>query len=336
MSSLIGVAERGYVPDPFIRLGIRSLLRKRLRSLGTSVNEEDFIKAMRVEPVAVEQDAANDQHYELPPEFFDIVLGPNRKYSGCLWEEDVSNLQDAEQRSLYQVVERAELADGMEILELGCGWGSLTLWMAKCFPNASITAVSNSAPQRKFIEAECEKFGYDNVRIITADVTTFSPEKEFDRVVSIEMFEHMRNHSELMTRIHSWLKPTGKLFVHIFTHRNHSYLFETDGAANWMGRYFFTGGMMPSRALLEQTESPLKLANQWWLSGDNYAKTAEAWLDQLYKHKDEVIELFSKTYGEKDKIQWYNRWRIFFLSCAELFGYSSGEEWGISHYLFEK
>ncbi|MCB0347123.1 MAG: class I SAM-dependent methyltransferase, partial [Bdellovibrionales bacterium] len=155
-------------------------------------------------------------------------------------------------------------------------------------------------------------------------------------VVSIEMFEHMRNHSELLTRISSWLRPGGKLFVHIFSHKEYSYLFETEGPSNWMGRYFFTGGMMPSKSLLQRTESPLMLEKQWWLSGQNYALTAEAWLEKLYLHRDRVMALFGDVYGEDAKTVWFNRWRIFFLSCAELFGYSRGEEWGVSHYLFVK
>lgn len=232
--------------------------------------------------------------------------------------------------------ERAELGFNQDILELGCGWGSLTLWMAEFYPDARIVAVSNSPSQRAFIEARCRERGFRNVQVITADMNEFSIDRRFDRVVSVEMFEHMRNYQGLMERIHAWLKPDGQLFVHIFTHRELAYPFETEGEDNWMGRYFFTGGLMPSRDLLPRFQGALRLKEQWHLNGRHYQRTLEAWLANQDRHRKDILALFREIYGSGEAARWFQRWRMFFMACAELFGYRNGEEWGVSHYRFEK
>jgi cyclopropane-fatty-acyl-phospholipid synthase len=341
---IINAMEKKILPDSAIRFGIRKLCQDRLVSLKkpslelTQKQATDYIRNLQSSPLAIHTDDANKQHYELPPGFFKLALGKNRKYSSAYWAPNCKNLDQAEDDALAISMERAELKDGMNILELGCGWGSLTLSMAKKFPNATITAVSNSSPQREYIENECKKLGYKNVKILTrniVDVKEFS-EGPFDRVVSVEMFEHLRNYEELFKRISSWLKPQRKLFVHIFTHKNFSYFFETEGDDNWMGKYFFTGGQMPSHHLFSSFQKDLTLVEQWMWDGTHYGKTSEAWLQNMDQHKDEIMKIFDQTYGTNDSKVWFQRWRIFFMSCAELFNYKNGSEWGVSHYLFTK
>jgi cyclopropane-fatty-acyl-phospholipid synthase len=325
----IGLAERGLLPLATLRLGIRALLRDRLSEASASHDLDAFVRMLQDSPVAVETDAANEQHYEVPAAFYQLALGPNLKYSGAYWPTGVDDLAGAETAMLELTCERAELADGQDILELGCGWGSLTLHMARAFPDARITAVSNSASQRRHIEAHAP----DNVRVVTADMRDFDPEATFDRVVSVEMFEHMRNIPELLRRISGWLRADGKLFVHVFCHRHFAYLFDTDGDDDWMGRHFFTGGMMPSFDLLPSLQEHLAFETAWRVDGTHYQRTAEAWRLNLESSRDAVMPVLRETYGA-DAAVWYQRWRMFFLACEELFGYVNGEEWLVGHYRF--
>lgn len=331
MSISLGLylAERGWVPALIERAGIRGLLRQRISGLGSSGSEEALICKLQQSPIALATDTANEQHYELPPEFFEIVLGPHLKYSSAYWPEGVTDLGAAEESMLGLTCDRAEIADGLDILELGCGWGSLSLYMAKRYPNSRITVVSNSAPQKQFIESKAP----GNLTVITADMNAFAIDTKFDRVVSIEMFEHMRNYGELFKRIAGWMKPDGKLFVHVFCHRSHSYEFETEGAANWMGRYFFTAGLMPSFDLLTRFEQDFKLEDRWPVSGVHYQRTAAAWRENIERNRGTVVRVFKDVYGS-DADKWFFRWRLFFLACEELFGYRGGEEWLVGHYRF--
>ncbi len=332
MSSVgIALAERGVLPLSVLRYGVRRLLDARLREIETAPPMKDFIAMLEASPLAVETDAANEQHYEVPAMFFEHTLGPRLKYSGAYWPEHVSNLGAAEDAMLELTGKRAELEDGQDILELGCGWGSLTLHMARRFPNARITAVSNSASQRRHIESRAPA----NVRVVTADMRDFAPSGLFDRVVSVEMFEHMRNLPELMRRISGWLRPEGKLFVHVFCHRTHSYLFETEASDDWMGRYFFTGGMMPAYDLLPSMDADLRVEEQWAVDGTHYARTARAWRENLEAKRAAAMPVLDRTYGA-DAERWFQRWRLFFLACEELFGYREGSEWLVGHYRFTR
>ncbi len=330
MTSLgINLAERGLVPLPALRIGIRRLLAKRLLEAAQDPNVSAFSAHLKESAIAVLPEKANEQHYEVPADFFELTLGPNLKYSSAYWPEGTASLSEAEEAMLRLTVQRADLADGHEILELGCGWGSLTLHMAQRFPNSNITAVSNSAPQRRFIEARAPQ----NVRVITADMNELQLEKRFDRVVSVEMFEHMRNYRDLLHRICGWMKPDARLFVHVFCHRDYAYPFETEGDDNWMGRYFFTGGIMPSFDLFEHFDNDLFIEKDWRVSGTHYESTARAWRENLEKQRDPVMTVLQQTYGaEADR--WFHRWRLFFLACEELFGYRGGSEWLVAHYLF--
>lgn len=328
-SIAIELAERGLVPLPGLRLGVRRLLSQRLRSAAVGMSTADFADELATSRVALETGMANVQHYEVPAEFFELVLGPNLKYSSAYWPQGTPDLAAAESRMLEISCERALLKDGQDVLELGCGWGSLTLHMARSYPKSRITAVSNSAPQRRFIESRAPS----NVRVITADMNDFDLGERFDRVVSIEMFEHMRNYDELLRRVGGWLRPSGRLFVHMFCHREFAYPFETTGADNWMGRYFFTGGIMPSFDLLPRFDRDLRLEEHWEVDGLHYSRTARAWRENLEDGRDEVVRVFQATYGS-DAVRWYHRWRLFFLACEELFGYRGGSEWLVGHYRF--
>ena len=339
---LILLAEKGLLPDVIIRLGIRRLCRQRLvdasNSNDTLMEQEHaaWIDVLKESPIALVPEKANEQHYEVPPRLFELVLGDRLKYSSGLWPEGVSSLDESEVAMLKLTTDRAGLVDGQDVLELGCGWGSLTLYMAECFPKSKITAVSNSNDQRQFIETRCEERNLKNVEIITADMNDFETAKLFDRVVSIEMFEHMRNYEKLLGRVNVWLKNNGKLFVHIFSHQKIAYPFEDNDDADWMAREFFSGGQMPSHRLLMSFPGQMKIEKDWRVSGTHYEKTSLAWLQKMDKNKAEVLELFKKTYGESDANSWFQRWRIFFMSCEVLFGFNRGSEWGVSHYLFEK
>lgn len=339
---LIGLAERGLLPDFLIRLGIRRLCARRLRQEragGLLAQEEraaDRIAQLRRSPIAIHPEAANAQHYEVPADFFALCLGPRMKYSGCYYHHGGETLAQAEAAMLGLYCERAQLADGQDILELGCGWGSLTLWMARRYPAARITAVSNSHGQRVYIEAQCRKRRLSNVRVLTRDVNHLALEADaFDRCVSVEMFEHLRNYATVMSRICRWLRPEGKLFVHIFAHRTLMYPFETAGADNWMGRHFFTGGQMPAADTLLHFQNELRIERRWLLDGRHYQRTANHWLEQQDRHRSEVLAVLRETYGAGAAL-WLNRWRVFWMACAELFGYAGGSEWLIAHYLFER
>ena len=338
----LSLTDQRLVPDFLIRMGIRSLVRGRLHSLAIDNCEarsnliESFIREMNAGPVALVPEKANEQHYEVPAAFFTEVLGSHRKYSSCYWPEGIRSLDEAEAISLAQTCVHAELIDGQKILELGCGWGSLTLWMASHYPASTITGVSNSQSQRRFIEAEAARRGLDNIRIITADMNQFKILNQFDRVVSVEMFEHMRNYRELMRRIHGWLVPGGKFFMHIFCHRDTPYEFVAKDASDWMSRYFFSGGIMPYDDLPLHFQSDLKFLKRWRWDGTHYARTAEAWLKNMDARQQTIWPILNETYGVDQAGIWWERWRIFFMSCAELFGHKKGQQWWVSHYLFER
>ncbi len=337
--SLINLAERRLLPDFLVRIGIRRLLAQRLRQESESrLPVAAFADQLKQLPVAVETEKANEQHYELPSDYFLSVLGPRLKYSCGWWESGTDTLESSEEAMLRLTCERARLEDGQGILELGCGWGSLTLWMAQRYPRARITAVSNSRTQRAFILERAAEWGLSNVEVLTADMNSFQPKKTFDRVVSVEMFEHMKNYQLLLRRIASWLNPGGKLFVHIFTHRELSYHFEDAGKEDdWMARYFFTGGTMPGDDLLLQFQDDLEIEDHWQVNGVHYSKTLEAWLRKQDACEKELLPLFEQTYGSPEEARlWVQRWRLFYLACSELFRYRGGREWMVSHYLFGK
>ena len=333
----LSLTEKGLLPDTLVRAGIRRLCLQRLdeeRARGQS--NGIFAAEMRRGPVAPLPEKANEQHYEVPPEFFDLVLGARRKYSCCLWEDGVNSLDDAERRSLEETCSAAGIEDGMDILELGCGWGSLSLWMALRYPNARITSVSNSAPQRRFIQAEASRIGVSNLAVLTADMNNFSTERRFDRVVSVEMFEHMRNYDELLRRVSSWLRPDGRLFVHIFVHNRYAYAFEEEDSSNWLGRYFFSGGIMPSVDLLSEFDRDMRVIWRRKWNGRQYERTANAWLKNLDNNRQAVMPILARVYGQRDARKWFIRWRVFFMACAELWGFDQGREWFVAHYLLER
>jgi cyclopropane-fatty-acyl-phospholipid synthase len=339
-SAVIECIERGWMNDALTRRGIRYLCGKRLqqvKKLGPARQQlQEFVQRASAGPIAPLADKANEQHYEIPAEFFELVLGRRKKYSCCLYGQ-AEGLNEAEVDALEATCQRAELVNGMSILELGCGWGSLTLWMAENYPNSQITAVSNSGSQRAFILEQAKMRGVDkNLTVITADMNDFDSADQFDRVVSVEMFEHMRNHQSLLEKVSQWLKPDGKLFVHIFCNKEFTYPFETEGASNWMGRYFFTGGIMPGEDLFAQYNRDLKVQRQWVWNGTHYERTSNDWLKNLDQNYNQVLGVLEEVYGKRDAKRWLNRWRVFFLACAELFGMQNGEQWYVAHYLFEQ
>jgi cyclopropane-fatty-acyl-phospholipid synthase len=320
------IVESGAVPERLLRAGIRAVCALRLRQEARRDRRDAFARELAAAPIAVETDAANAQHYEVPAGFFARVLGPRLKYSGCYWPAGVDTLGEAEEEMLELAAARAELADGQRVLDLGCGWGAFALWAAARFPRSEILGVSNSRTQRAFIEHRARALGLANVRVVTADVRTLAlSDQRFDRVVSVEMFEHMRNYRALLARIAGWLAPGGRLFVHVFAHRRWAYPFSDDGAADWMARQFFSGGLMPSADLLRDFRDDLRVEAQWHVDGTHYARTAEAWYDNLVAHRAEVTAILGDARA-------FHRWRVFFLACAEMFGYRGGTEWQVAHY----
>lgn len=339
-----GVLERivdsGYVPEAVLRAGIRAVCALRLRQErrggieAEQARHQALVDQLRASDIAIETAAANAQHYEVPPAFFELVLGPHLKYSSCYFPPGVTELGAAEAAMLALTAERAGIGDGQDVLDLGCGWGSFSLWAAARWPGSRFTAVSNSRTQRAWIEAAAEARGIRNLAVRTADVRALElPAASFDRVVSVEMFEHMRNYELLLRRIATWLRPAGALFVHVFAHRYHAYPFEDAGESDWMAREFFTGGLMPSTQLLHHFQTDLRLEAEWHLAGTHYEKTAEAWYANLMARRAQVMPVLEAAYGDEASKR-FERWRVFFLACAELFGYADGREWLVAHYRF--
>ncbi len=334
--------EMGLVPDAVIRAGIRRLLESKRKEIHSGDVEfaartlNQFVDMMNDSPIALVPDLANKQHYEVPAGFFKHVMGKHLKYSCCYWPTGVSELSEAEAAALEMTVQRAGIEDGMAVLDLGCGWGSLSLWIAEHFPGALVTSVSNSRAQHDFIRARAEERGIENLDVIVCDMNDFDIDRKFDRVVSIEMFEHMRNYGELFRRISNWLNDDGRFFMHIFCHRTTPYEYLDKGPGDWMSRHFFTGGIMPSADLPLRFPEHLGIEKRWHWSGRHYARTCNAWLENMDANEEKIRALFAECYGEDNTSLWIQRWRMFFMACAELFSYDDGHEWFVSHYLFKK
>lgn len=344
MISGIDLAERGLVPDIILRPAIRARIGGILEQTDEIMAEKpDFLESLGEGPIAISTDAANQQHYEVPSNFFKFCLGPNLKYSCAFYEYKYAQLAFAEEAMFQLYAERAmlkgegseELSSNPEFLDLGCGWGSLSLWLASNFPEARITSLSNSSSQKAYIDSEADARGINNIEVITADINEVMFERRFDRVFSIEMFEHMRNYKALLRNLSQWLKPEGKAFIHIFCHRKLTYAFNADAENDWMARHFFAGGIMPSQDIFEYFAEDMKLLESWWVCGKHYSRTAQQWLKNLKGHKHEILALFQKEHAPKEAKKLYNRWRLFFLTCDEFFGYNYGDEWGVGHYLLK-
>jgi cyclopropane-fatty-acyl-phospholipid synthase len=326
------LAERAPIPDMFVTAGMRHLISAQQHRLdATADNEADFAAHMAAHAIAEHAGTANTQHYELPPEFFALSLGKRRKYSSCLYARSAETLDQAEEVALAETASHADLHDGQAVLELGCGWGSLSLWMAEHYPASRIIAVSNSAPQRAYIEAQARARMLTNLRVITADMNDFTIDQTFDRIVSVEMFEHMANWRGLLTRVHGWLKPEGRLFIHVFSHDRVPYRFDQGDESDWIARHFFTGGIMPSHGLIRRFPDLFAVEQEWRWSGLHYKRTAMDWLDNFDRNSKAIMPILRQVYGA-DAAMWKRRWRMFFLATAEMFGYADGEKWGVSHY----
>ncbi len=334
--------ERNQVPDFLLRKGIRKLLKQRLADEHKGDVEAQqahlmtLIELLKASPIAVNTADANQQHYEVPTQFYQYCLGKNLKYSSGYWKPGVRDIDTSEDDMLELTCQRAGLTNGQQVLELGCGWGSLSLYIAAKFPGSTFNVVSNSRTQKMFIDLKAIERGIKNLTVITADMNTFTIDEKFDRVVSVEMFEHMRNYQLLMKKVASFLKPDGKVFIHIFTHKEYAYLFEVKDDTDWMSKYFFTGGIMPSDDLLFYFNDDLVVEKHWHVNGTHYGKTSEAWLKNMDNHKAEIMPLFEETYGKDQAVKWWVYWRLFYMACAELWSYNNGNEWIVSHYLFHK
>ncbi|EMN02379.1 cyclopropane-fatty-acyl-phospholipid synthase [Leptospira noguchii str. 1993005606] len=342
MKLLYLLLEKDIFPDWLIRFKIRRLLAQRLKQENQGSIEAnqkrliDYVNVLKQSPIAVYTKAANEQHYEVPAEFFKLVMGKYMKYSSGYWETSETSFDESERKMLEITCQRAKIQNGMSILDLGCGWGSLSLYLAENFPKSQIVGVSNSKSQKKYIDEQIKKRRLKNLKIITADMNEFKIIKKFDRLVSVEMLEHMRNYEKLFERFSSFLKPEGLFFVHIFTHHRFAYPFEIKDDTDWMSRYFFTGGQMPSHNLFLYFQKDFQIQNQWAINGTHYANTSETWLSRMYQNKTEIINIFMDVYGDKYALKWFVYWKVFFMACAELWKYKRGEEWIVSHYLFSK
>jgi cyclopropane-fatty-acyl-phospholipid synthase len=334
--------EKNKIPDNLLRIGIRKLLKQRLqdeKKANTELQQQylmQLIKELKNAPIAVNTTDANEQHYEVPTQFYQYCLGKHLKYSSGYWKDGVTDIDTSEADMLQLTCERAELQNGQDVLELGCGWGSLSLFMAVNYPQSNFIVLSNSRTQKLYIDEQAKQRNISNLTVVTADINAFTIDKTFDRIVSVEMFEHMRNYEKLLHKVASFLKPGGKLFVHIFTHKEYAYKFEVKDDTDWMSKYFFTGGIMPSDHLLLYFDEYLNIEQHWHVSGMHYSKTSEAWLKNMDKHKAEIMPLFEQTYGKDNAVKWWVYWRIFYMACAELWKYNNGEECIVSHYLFRK
>lgn len=329
------------VPEWLVRAGIRKMLAQKIReqTFESSARQRkellDFVEELKASPIAIHTDSANKQHYEVPARFFEAVLGPRLKYSSAFWLPETKSLEEAEINMLELYCERAELQDGQHILDLGCGWGSLSLFLAERYPSSQIVALSNSASQKDFIEKKARLLQLKNVSVIKADIAKFGTDTKFDRIISIEMFEHLKNYQEMFRRVSLWLNGEGKVFIHVFTHRLFAYHYEDKSGSDWLTSNFFEGGTMPSEDLFEHFQQNLRIAKQWSVPGTHYQKTAEAWLSNMKAKRQKVMEIMNETYGRDEALKWWAFWKIFFLSCAELWGYKNGTEWKVTHYLFE-
>lgn len=332
----INAAERAPLTDGITLAGIDFLCGRTKRRLAAVPDDAEraFVETMGNFPVAIHTAEANRQHYEVPAEFFGLVLGPQRKYSSCLYPSADTTLAEAETLALAETVRHADIRDGMSILELGCGWGSLSLYLAQQFPHSRITSVSNSASQREYIVNIAGKRGLTNLTVVTADMNDFATDERHDRVISVEMFEHMSNWRTLLERVRGWMKPEGRLFLHIFTHRYRSYRFDHDDPADWIAHHFFTGGIMPAHDLPCRFGDLFTLERKWRWSGMHYRRTALDWLANFDREIGRIQPIFAEVYG-RDSALWQRRWRLFFLATAGLFGHDSGDVWGVGHYLLK-
>ena len=330
---LLSLAELGFIPDVLIKIAARYISNRRLNEQSDDDNKDKIISVLSRGAVAEKTYDANEQHYEVPPEFFNYVLGTNLKYS-CSLFDDVDSLDDAEESMLKLYIDRADIKDGHEVLDLGCGWGSFSLYVAERYPDINITSVSNSSDQIAYIKNEAHKKGLSNIKAFRMDVNNLELNKKFDRIVSIEMFEHLRNYKLILNYLNHALKPDGKLFIHIFCHKKLTYLYEMKNNFDWMTKYFFQGGIMPSKDIFQYFEDELEIINQWDINGNHYSKTCKAWLNNHYKNKKKILDVF-KIHYDYPKI-WFNRWRIFFLTCEAFFALNDGKEYFITHYLFKK